>query len=86
MKELAASLMLLFAISIHPYFCAGLECKKGWAQHGPNNYTDEDIYKNSACPANAAKYCVAAACTKGRLNVNCLKKVLFKSLCVSKFC
>uniref|UniRef100_A0A183CT76 Laminin N-terminal domain-containing protein n=1 Tax=Globodera pallida TaxID=36090 RepID=A0A183CT76_GLOPA len=59
MKELAALLVLLFVISIHPSFCAGLECKKGTAHRGPNNYTDEHIYNNSTCPADAI-YCVAA--------------------------
>uniref|UniRef100_A0A183BUB9 Lysozyme n=1 Tax=Globodera pallida TaxID=36090 RepID=A0A183BUB9_GLOPA len=59
MKELAASFFLFFAISIHPNFCAGLECKKGTAHRGPNNYTAEDIYKDSTCPADA-KYCNAA--------------------------
>ncbi|KAI3411092.1 hypothetical protein GPALN_003177 [Globodera pallida] len=64
MKELAASLVLLFAISIHPDFCAGLECKQRTALHGPNNYTDEDIDKDSRCFSADAKYCNAAICTK----------------------
>uniref|UniRef100_A0A914GSQ5 Uncharacterized protein n=1 Tax=Globodera rostochiensis TaxID=31243 RepID=A0A914GSQ5_GLORO len=60
MKEL----VLLFAISILPFFCAGLECKQGTAHRDIYNITDEDIYKNSICAAEDAKYCVAATCTK----------------------
>ncbi|KAI3411090.1 hypothetical protein GPALN_003175 [Globodera pallida] len=67
MKELAALLVLLFVIFIHPNFCAGLECKKGKTQHGPNKYTEEKIDKDSTCPADA-KYCAAATCTKAGVN------------------
>uniref|UniRef100_A0A183C198 Secreted protein n=1 Tax=Globodera pallida TaxID=36090 RepID=A0A183C198_GLOPA len=69
MKKLAASLVFLFVIVIHPDFCAGLECKQGNALHGLNNYTDEHIYENSTCPADT-KYCMAATCTQDSAKAN----------------
>uniref|UniRef100_A0A183BUC0 Activin_recp domain-containing protein n=1 Tax=Globodera pallida TaxID=36090 RepID=A0A183BUC0_GLOPA len=59
MKELAALLVLLFVISIHPNFCAGLQCKIGTFVHGRNNYTNDDLENNSTCRSADDKFCVA---------------------------